>query len=177
MLYRCFRPNRDFAEPDIWFCHSVAQSCLTLCNPMNCSTPVFLSFTISRSLLKLMSIESVMPSNHLILCRPLLLSSVFPSIMSFLMCQFFASGGQSIEASVSVFPMNIQDWSHLELTGLISLLSKGLSRVFSNTTVQKNQFFGTQPSLWFHSHIHTNYWKNHSFDYRDLCPQSNVSDF
>ena len=176
LLHHCFRPNTDFAVPDIWSCHSVAQSCPTLCDPMDCSTAGFLSFTISRSLLKLMSIESVMPSNHLILCHPLLLSSVFPSIMSFLMCQFFASGGQSIGASASVLPMNIRDW-FLELTGLISLLSKGLSKVLSNTTVQKHQFFGAQPSLRFHSHIHANYWKNHSFDYRDLCLQSNVSDF
>ena len=149
MLHHCFRPNRDFAVPDIWFCHSVAQSSPTLCDSMNCSTPGFLSFTISRSLLRLTSIESVMPSNQLILCCPLLLSSVFPSTMWFLMSQFFASGGQSVEASASalVLPMNIQDWSPLGLTGWISLLSKGLSRVFSNTTVQKHQFFSAHFSL------------------------------
>ena len=84
MLHHCFRPNRDFAVPDIWFCHSVAQSSPTLCDPMNCSTPGFLSFTISVSLLKLMSIESVMSFNHLILCCPLLLlPSIFPSIRVF----------------------------------------------------------------------------------------------
>ena len=95
------------------------------------------------SLLKLMSIELVMPSNHLILCRPLLLLLwVFPSIRFFPVSQFFASGGQSIEtsASASIPPMNIQDWFPLGLTGLISLQSRGLSRVFSNTTVQKHQF-------------------------------------
>ena len=72
------------------------------------------------------------------------------------MSQFFASGGQSTgaSASISVLPMNIQDWFILGLTGLISLLSKGLSRVFSNTTVQKHQFFSPQLSLWFNSHIH-----------------------
>ena len=71
--------------------------------------------------------------------------------------ELFTSDGQSIgaSASVSVPPMNIQDWLPLGLTGLISLQSKGLSRVFSNTTVQKHQFFGTQPSLWSNSHIHT----------------------
>ena len=81
----------------------------------------------------------------------------FPASGSFPMSQFFASGGQSIgvSASTSVLPMNIQDWFPLGLTGLISLLSKGLSRVFSNTTVQKHQFFGVQLSLWSNSHIHT----------------------
>ena len=73
------------------------------------------------------------------------------------MSQFFTSGSQSIgvSASASVFPVNIQDWFPLGLTGLISLLSKGLSRVFSNTTIQKHQFFSAQLSLWSNSHIHT----------------------
>jgi len=102
------------------------------------------SFTISWSLLKLMSIESVMPSRHLILCHPLLLlPSNFPASGSFPVSQFFASGGQSIGASASapVPPVNIQVWFPLRLTGLISFLSKGLSRVFSSTTVWKHQFF------------------------------------
>ena len=96
-----------------------------------------------------MSIESVMPSNHLILCRPLLLlPSFFPSISVF-SSQFFASGGQNtgVSASASVLSMNIQDQFPLGRTGWISLLSKGLSRVFSNITVQKHQFFSTQVSL------------------------------
>ena len=110
-----------------------------------------LSFTISWSLFKLMSIKSVMPSNHLVLCRPLLL---LPLI--FLMSQLFASGGQSIgaSASASVLPMNIQDWFLLGLTGWISLQFKGLSRVFSNTTIQKHQFFDAQSSIYTNSHIH-----------------------
>ena len=90
----------------------------------------------------------------LILCRPLLLPlQSFPASVS----QFFASGGQRIgvSASASVLPMNIQDWFPLGLTGLISLQSKGLSRVFSNTTVQTYQFFGTQLSSQSNSHIHT----------------------
>ena len=85
-----------------------------------------------------------MPSNLLILCRPLLLHpSIFPSIRVFPMSQFFISGDQNIgvSASASVLPMNIQDWFPLGWTGWISLQSKGLSRVFSNTTVQKHQFF------------------------------------
>ena len=118
---------------------------------------VSLSFTISWSLLKLLSTESVMPSNHLILCLPfLLLPSIFPSIRVFSNESLFASGGQSIgtSASASIFQINIQGWFPLELTGLISLQYKGLSRVFSNT-VQKHQFYYAQLSLWSNSHIHT----------------------
>ena len=98
-----------------------------------------LSSTISWSLLKLISINSLMPSNHLILCHHLLfLPSMFPAPGSFPMSQIFASVGQNIGASVSVsiLQMNIQDRFPLGLTDLISLLSKGLSRVFSNTTVK-----------------------------------------
>ena len=127
---------------------SVAQSCPTLWDPMDCSPPGFPVH--HRSLFKLMSIESVIPSNHLILCCSLLLlSSIFPSIRSFPMSLFLASGSQSFgsSASSSVLPMNIQDWFPLQMTGLISLQSKGLSRVFSNTTVQKHQFFGAQLCL------------------------------
>ena len=124
-----------------------------------------------------MSIESVMPSNHLILCHPFssCLQS-FPASESFQMSQLFASVGQSTgtSASTSVLPMNILYWFPLGLTGLISLQSKGLSRVFSNTTVQKHQFFGAQPSLW--SHIHTWLLENHSSDYMDVR-QSDASAF
>ena len=91
---------------------SVAQWCLTLCDPMDAARQASLFITNSWSLLKLMSIESVMPSNHLILCHPLLLlPSIFPSIRVFSKSQLFASGGQSIvfSASTSVLPMNIQD--------------------------------------------------------------------
>ena len=131
-------------------CCLLANSCLTLCNPTDCSTPGFFVFHYLPSLLKLMSIELVMPSNHLILCCPpsFCLQS-FPASESFLMGQLFASGGHSIRVlgSASVLPMNIQDSFPLGLTGWISLQSKGLSRVFSNTTVQEHQFFGTQLSL------------------------------
>ena len=95
-----------------------------------------LSFTISRSLLKLMSTESMMPSNHFILCHPFFsCPQSFPAWGSFQMSQLFASGGQSIgvSASTSVLPMNIQGWCTLGLTALISVQSKGLSRVFSST--------------------------------------------
>ena len=95
-----------------------------------------------------------MPSNHLILCHPLLFPPS-PKSGSFQMSQFFTSGGQSIGASAStlVLPMNIQDWFPLGWTGWISLMSKGLSRVFSNTTVQKHQFFGAQLFVLSSSHI------------------------
>ena len=109
-----------------------------------------LSITNSWSLPRPMSIELVMPSNHLILCHPLLLlPSIFPSIRVFSTESVFAWGGQSIgvSASTSVLPMNTQDWSLLGWTGWNSLQSKGLSRIFSNTTVQKHQFFSTQLSL------------------------------
>ena len=102
-----------------------------------------LSLTISRSLLKLMSIESVMPSNHLILCCPLhLLPSIFPSIRVFSNELVLCIGWPNYWSfSFNISPPN-------EYSGLISLLSKGLSRVFSNTTVQKHQFFSTQPSFY-----------------------------
>ena len=131
-----------------------------LCDPMDCSTPGF-PVHYHLELLKLVSIELVMPSNHLILCHPLLfLPSIFPSIrweVSQPMSQLFTPGGQSIgaSASVPVLPMTIQGWFPLGLTGFISLLSKGLSRVFSSTTVWKHQFCGAQPSLWCNSHIGT----------------------
>ena len=106
--------------------------------PWTTACQASLSITNSQSLLRLMSIGLVMPSNHLILCRPLLL---FPQIRVFQMNQLFASGGQStrVSAPTSVLPMNTQDWSPLGWTGWISLQSKGLSRIFFNTTVQKHQ--------------------------------------
>ena len=117
--------------------------------PWTAARQASLSITNSRSPPKPMSIESVMPSNYLILCHPLLLPSIFPASGSFQMSQLFASGGQSIgvSTSTSVLPIKTQDWSPLGWTGWISLQSKGLSRVFSNTTVQKHQFFGTQLCL------------------------------
>ena len=136
---------------------SVTQSCLTLCDPMEHSTPGLPVYHQLQEFAKLMSIESVMPSNHLILCRPLiLLPSIFPSIRDFTN-EFFALGGQcfGVSASASVLPMNTQDWSPLGWTGWISLQSKGLSRVFYNTTVRKPQFFSAQLFLQSNSYIHT----------------------
>ena len=127
---------------------SVVQLCPTLCNPMDCSTPGFLSITNSWSLLKLMTIESMTPSNHLILCHPLLLPSIFPSISVF-----------SNKSALRIrwpkywsFSFNISPSS--EYSGLISFRMHWLDhldaqgpQVFSNTTVQKHQFFGAQFSL------------------------------
>ena len=133
--------------------------CLWLfATPWTAAHQASLSCTISQSLLKLMSIESMMPSNHLILYCPF--SSCpqsFSAARPFPVSQFFASGGQSFRASTSasVLPMNIQGWFPLGLTGLLFLQSKGLSRVSSSTTVGKHQFFRALPSLWSNSHILT----------------------
>ena len=140
--------------------------------PWTAAHQASLSVTNSWSLFKLISIESVMPSSHLILCHPLLLlPSVFPSIGPFPTSWLLASGGwisTGGSASSWVLPMNIQGWFPLVLIGLIALQSKGLSRVFSKTTVQKHQFFSAQPCGPALTSIHDS-WKNHSFDYRDLC--------
>ena len=116
--------------------------------PWTAARQASLSITNSRSFPKLMSIESVMLSNHLILCPPLLLlPSIFPSIRIFPVSWLFTSGSQNIEASMStsVLPMNIQHRFPLEFICLTSLQSKGLSRGFSNTTVQNHQISGAQP--------------------------------
>ena len=138
------------------------------------------SFPVSWSLLKFISIELMMLS--IISSSAITFSfylQFFPASGSFPMSWLLTSGGQNIGASVpaSVHPMNSQSWFPLGLTGLISLLSKELSRVFSSTTVWKHQFCGTQPSLWSNSRIYTWLLENHSFDHIDLCWQSNVSTF
>ena len=128
---------------------SVTQSCPTLCDPMNRSTP---GFPVHHKLPEFTQThvcwvgEAIQPSHPLSPASP-------PG--SFVVSQRFASGGQSIGALASVLPMNIQGWFPLGLTDLNSLQSKGLSRVFSNTTVRKHQFFSAQPSLWCNSQICT----------------------
>ena len=126
----------------------VVHSCPTLCDPMNCSTP---GLPVHHQLPDFTQTHICWvyePSNHLFLGHPhRLLPSVFCSIRVFSMTQFFTSGGQSIGASVSVLVMNIRNWFPLGWTGWISLLSRGISRVFSNTTIQKHQFFSAQLSL------------------------------
>ena len=140
-------------------CCSVAQLCPIFCDPMVCSTP---GFPVLHYVPGVCS-NSCSWSQW---CHPTISSSVapfssypqsFPASGSFPMSWLFVSGGQSIGTltSASVLPLNIQGWFPLGLTDLISLLSKGLSRVFSNTTVWKRQFFGAQSSLWSKSHIYT----------------------
>ena len=150
--------HKDFlvsTNQSVWFycCCSVTELCLTLCNPIDCNTP---GFSVLHHLL-----EFAQTYVHWVKwCYSTISSWVtpfssclqsFPS--SFPVGQLFASGGQSTGASASILPMNIQGCFPLAMTGLISLLPKGLSRIFSSTTTQKHQFFSAQPSLWSNSHI------------------------
>ena len=138
-------------------CCSVAQSYLTLCDPMDCSTP---DFPVLQYLLELAQTHAHWVGNAIQPSCPLSSSSSpalnFSQYHIFAVSRLFALGGQSIgaSASASILPMNIKDWFPLGWTGWISLQSKGLSRVFSSTTVQKHQFFSAQSSLRSNSHIH-----------------------
>ena len=125
----------------------VAQGVQHFATPWTAVCQAILSITNSQSSLKLTCIKVVMPSNNRILCCPFPCLQSFPGLGSFLMSQFFTSGGQSIRVSASVLSLNIQDWYPLGWTDWIFLQSKGLSRVFSNTTVQKHQFLSVQLSL------------------------------
>ena len=140
-----------------------------------------LCFTITLSLLKLRSIKSVIPSNSLNLCHPLLLPSIFPSIWVFSNELALHIGAQNIgasaSASASVLPMNIQGWFPLGLTGLISLLSKGPSRVFSRPQFKSISSSGIR---FLYGPVFTSVqdcWENHSFDYMNFCWQSDVCAF
>ena len=170
-------------------------SCVRLCNPMNCSTPGFPDLQCFPEFTQTHVHWVGDAMEPLILCCPLLLlPSIFPSFKVFsseLALHIRWSKYWSFSFSTSP-SNNIQGWYPLGLTGLISLQSKELSRVFSSTTVKKHQFFSTQTSLWSNYHwchkesdttewlslsrtsIH-DYWKNHSFDYTDLCQESDVS--
>ena len=160
---------------------SVAQLCPNLFDPVHCIMP---GFPVHHQLLEPGACSNSCPSSQW--CHPPISSCRPPSLPVFYlsqhhghpMSQFFASGGQSIgaSASASVLPMNVQDWS-LGWTGWISLQCNRLWGVFSNTTVQKHQFFGAQLSLWSNSHIHTRLLENLSFDWMDLWWQSNISAF
>ena len=137
-------------------CCSVTQLCPLFVSPCTAARQASLSFIISRSLLRLTSIESVMLFRILSTVVPYSSCLLyFPASKCFPVSLLFPSGGQSIGASgsASVLPVNIQHLFPLGLTVLNSLLSKGLSAVFSSTTVQKHQFFGPKPSLWSNSHI------------------------
>ena len=150
MQIKTKQDTTSYPVGSVQFSRSVSNSA----TPWTAAHQASLSITSYQNLLKLMSVELVMPSNHLILCcLLLLLPSIFPSIRVFPVSPLFTSGGQSTGASESVLPMNTQHWFPLALTGLISLLSKELSSVFSRTTVRKHQFFSAWPSLWSNSQI------------------------
>ena len=144
--------------------------------PWTASCQASLSFTNFQSLLKVISIESIMPSKHLIFCRPfLLLPLILSSVRVFsnesaLLIRWPKYWSFSISP-----PREYSGLISLELIGLISLRSKGLLRVFSSTTVEKQQFISTQPSLWCNSHIYAWLLEKPSFD--SLCQQSDVSGF
>ena len=135
-------------------CCSVTKSCPTLCDLMDCSTPGFPVRYLpdfAQTHVYWFS-DAIQPSHFLLPPSPLTLN--LPASESFPMSLLFASGGQNIRALALVLPVNIQGWFPSGLSGLISSLSKGLSRVFFSTTIRKHQFFGAQPSLWSNSHIH-----------------------
>jgi len=150
-------------------------SCVHLfTNPWTSALQASLSFTISQSLLKLMLSQWCHPSISSLVTPFFSCRQSFPASGSFPVTQLFASGSESIGASASgsVLPMNIWGWFPLGLTGLI-LQSKGLSRVFSNTPVQKHQFFKAPPCFWSNSHIlYMTTGKNNSLGYMNLCWQS-----
>ena len=155
-------------------------SCIQLfAIPWNAACQASLSFTISWSLLKLMSIASVMPSNHHILCLPLLLLFlIFSSIRVFPNdSALHIRWPKYWSFSFSISSSKEQTWLITFRTDWFDLLTKGLSRVFSSTTVWKHQFFSAQPFLWSNFHILMCGWKNRSFDYMDLCQRSDVSAF
>ena len=139
----------------VTICSSVTKLCPTLWHPIGSNTPSFPILHYLPEFAQTVSIKSVMLSTISSSVIPFSCPQSFPASGSFPMSQLFPSGSQIIGASASVLPVNTQDWSTLGLTGWIFLQSKGLSRVFSSTTVQKHQFFGTQPSLWSNSYIRT----------------------
>ena len=140
-------------------CCPVAKSCPAPCKPMDRSMPdsSVLYCCPEFAQIHVPWVDGAIQSSHPLSPSFSSYLQSLPASGSFLMSQVFMSGGWSIgaSASASVLPMNIQGWFPLGLTGLISLKSRGLSRVFSNTTVQKHQFFDAQPSLWFNSYILT----------------------
>ena len=158
----------------------MAQLCPNLCNPMDCSTPGLPVLAISQSFPKFMSIDQW--------CHPAISSSdvlfffylqSFPASGTFPRSQLFTSDYQNTGASgwASLFPLSIHGWFLLRLTSVISLLSQGLSGVFSSTTLRRRRFFGILPSLWPSSHNLYEHWEDHSLDYIDYNWQSDVSAF
>ena len=160
--YQCYIIKHGFGKRSLfswasnnWFQHTTVVVQLLshvwlFATPWTAAGQASMSFTIpelAQTHVHWVS-DAIQPSHPLLALPVSACLQSFPASGSFPMSPLFASGGQSIGASASVLPMNIQGWFPLGLTGLISLQSKGLSRVFSNTTVKKYQFFGIQPSLW-----------------------------
>ena len=163
MVWKCWE-HQGRAPRMMTDCCSVVQLCLPLCDPTDCSTPglsvLHYPLELAQTHVHRVS-DAIQPSCPLSSPSPPTLNLSQNQVLS---NELATSGGQSIRASASasVLPVNIQSWYPLGLTGLISFLSKRLSRVFSNNMVQKHQFFGTQPSLWPNSHICPWLWKKHS---------------
>ena len=166
---------------------SVTQSCPTLCDPMDCSMP---GLPVHSQLQGFTQIhvhwvsDAIHPSHPVSSpSPPIFILSQHQGLFKWVSSLHQVAQSIGVSASTTVLQMNIQNWFPLGLTGWISLQSKSPwrlladSRVFSNTTVQKHQFFNTQLSLWSSCHIHTWLLENHSFDYTELCWQSNVSAF
>ena len=163
------------------FCYSVAQSCLTLCHPMDCRMP---GLPVLHYLLEFVQTHVHWVGDAIQPFHPLLYPS--PPAVDFSQHQGLFKWVDSFHQAAKVlafylqhhsFPINIQGWFPLGLTGWVSLQSKGLSRVFSSTLIQKHQFLGPQPSFGpILISVH-DYWKNPSFDYMNLCQQSDISAF
>ena len=181
MCYTCCVLQQKSKRNNKSKCHSGSadKSCLTLCDPMGCSTPGSSVLHCLQEFTQIQAIESVMLSNHSILCCSLLL---LPSIS--LRIRVFSSESElpirwskfwSFSFSISL-SRNNQVWLPLRFSGLTSLLSEELSKVFSSTTVQKHQFFSAQSSYGKTQSIHE-YWENHSFDQTELCQQLYVFSF
>ena len=156
-----WQKNRGYVQENC--CSSATKLCAALCNPTDCSTPCssvlrYLPEFAQTHVHRFGDVNE--PSHPLPPPSPIFIQCLqsFPASGSFPMSWLFASDGQSIGASASIIPMNIQGWFPLELTGLISLQPKELSRVFSSTTIWKHQFFGTHSSLWTNSHKRIIWW-------------------
>ena len=168
--------------PLLLFSHT--KLCLTICDPMDSSTP---GFPVLHHLMEFAQThvywvgDTIWPSNPLLPPSSALILSQHQGLSQWVSSLHQVAWLElqlGAEVSASVLRVNTQCWFPLGLNSLISLQSKGLSRVFSSITIQKHQFFGAQPSLWSSTHIHIHdYWKNHNFDYIDFCQQSDGSAF
>ena len=159
-------------------CCSGSQSCPTLCDPMDCSTP---GFPVLHCLPEFAQThvhwvrDTTEPSHPLSPSSSALNPSQHQDLFQWVSSSHQVAKILAFQLQASVLPVNIQGWFPLELTGLLSLLSKGLSGVFSNTTIRKHHFFDAY--LWSNSHVWHDCWKYHSLEYTDLCWPSDVFAF